>query len=134
MSVTMTVREFYSEGRRQTSEESTFGLEWTLRSDPNALYGVHWLKATKEVYLLRGPRLPPFLPGLLEGSAGSNIVPTFNDDQYEVIVLGKARRASEIEHALKGWRNTIGQSNSLEWVLDRLDKALGIRTWNPSDT
>jgi hypothetical protein len=122
MSERMTVREFYGDERRRASEESTFGVAWALRTDPGALYGLHWLKATKEIYLLRGPVSPPFLPGVFEGAGGGRVVPAFADDQYRVIVLGRVRRASEVERALKGWRGVIGTSNSLQWVMKRLDQ------------
>jgi len=84
--------------------ESTFGVKWTRQSDPTALYGRHWLKTTNEIYLLTGPLLPPFLPGLLEGTEAGNILPAFNDDQYEMIVLGKARRACELQRASRAGR------------------------------
>jgi hypothetical protein len=119
MSMRMTVRDFYRDDRRRASEESTFGVEWTLDADPNCLYGVHWLKETKELYLLRGPITPPFLPD--SAGRGNINAPRFADDQYEVILLGTAKRASVVERALKGWRDRLGEPNSLQWVLDRLD-------------
>lgn len=119
MSMRMTVRDFYRNDRRRASEESTFGVQWTLNADATGLYGVHWLKETKELYLLRGPMTPPFLPD----SAGrwNMNAPRFADDQYQVILLGTAKRASVVERALKGWRDRMGEPNSLQWVLDRLD-------------
>jgi len=122
----MTVPDFYRDDHRRASEESTFGVEWTMGSDPTGVYGVHWLKDTKELYLLRGPILPPFLPDNV-GSRWSGIPPRYANDQYEVIVLGKARRASVVERALNGWRDRMGEPNSLHWVLARLDVSL-----NPS--
>jgi hypothetical protein len=120
----MTVQDFYRDTRRQESEESTFGLAWTSQSDPTAYYGLHWLKSTKETYLLRGPLLPPFLPGLLEGAGGGNLVPTFRDNQFEVIVLGRVRRASELERAIRGWRDAIDEPDSLRWLLERLNRLM----------
>ena len=123
MTPRMTVREFYGDDRRRASEESTFGVEWTLDADPTGLYGVHWLKDTKELYLLRGPILPPFLPDF-RSNGWSGIPPRFANDQYEVIVLGKAKRASVVARALQGWRDRMGEPNSLHWALTRLDVSL----------
>lgn len=123
MSVRMTVRDFYRDDCRRASAESTFGVEWTLDSDPTSLYGVHWIKDTKELYLLRGPILPPFLPDNA-GSRWSGIPPRFAYDQYEVVLVGQARRASVVARALKGWKDRMEEPNSLHWVLTRLDVSL----------
>lgn len=68
MSNRMTVGDFYRDDRRRASEESTFGVEWTSNADATGLYAVHWLKDTKEIFLLRGPITPPFLPETFSGS------------------------------------------------------------------
>ena len=62
---------------------------------------------------------PPFLPD--SAGRGNVSAPRFADDQYQVILLGTARRASVVERTLKGWRDRMGEPNSLQWVLDRLD-------------
>ena len=127
MSMRMTVHDFYGDDRRRGSEEVTFGVQWTLNTDPTGVYGVHWLKATKEIYLLRGAMTPPFLPETFSGN-WNNLHPRFADDQYEVILLGKARRASVVESALKGWRDRMSEPDGLRWVLGRLDVSVDALT------
>jgi len=78
------VRQFYLDERRRTSDEATFGLEWTLDADPDARYGLHWIERTKEIYVLRGPTSPLFLRNGSPG--GGAIPPSFADDEYEVVV------------------------------------------------
>ncbi|MDQ6749070.1 MAG: hypothetical protein M3010_13325, partial [Candidatus Dormibacteraeota bacterium] len=122
MPIPINVRQFYLDERRRTSREVTFGLEWTSDSDPDAIYGVHWIEATKEIYVLRGPMLPIFVRSI-NYAYGGTIPPRFADDEYEVIVLGTADSRTDIEQALEGWGDQVAKPNSLQWVREQLAKA-----------
>lgn len=109
----MTLAEFYADERRRTSTEVSFGLEWTLDTDPHATYGVHWIERTREIYTLRGPQ-PPV-------EAGVNLVDTsplrqVAREAFAVDVLGELDDVS----VLDGWEDHMARRNSLEWVRGRL--------------
>ena len=122
MPIPLNVKQFYLDERRRASCEVAFGLEWTVSSDPDATYGVHWIEATKEVYVLRGPKSPIFLPNSLYGGA-STVAPRFADDEYEVIVLGKVASKEVLGEALEGWEEQMAGPTSLQLIRERLDDA-----------
>lgn len=115
----ISVRQFYLDERRRTSQEISYGLEWTLDRDPGAHYGIHWIEVTKEVYALRGPIPPAFLQNTHYGGSAT-IPPQFGDDQYQVVILGTVESKEILEKVLGGWQERMRRSNSLEWVEDRL--------------
>jgi hypothetical protein len=124
----MTVAAFYADDRRRRSREVSFGLEWTVTSDPHAIYGVHWIEETQEIYVLRGPEPPldasaPFIPS-------SSPLIIFESDAYEVIVLGQAENEAVLRRALDGWEAHMTGPNSLQWVRERLYDAAGRTTIN----
>lgn len=97
----------------------TLGLGWTIDSDPRVLYGLHWIEATREVYVVRGPQMPvspfpvdPDLPWLVVAR-----------DAYEAIVLGIVDSEELLRSVLCGWELVMPEANSLQWVRTRLWQA-----------
>ena len=128
MTVPMSLSEFYADERRHRSREVSFGLGWTLDSDPYVIYSVHWIESTKEIYVLRGPQSPveayaPYFPN-------SSPPSFFANDAYEIIVLGRAEDEAVLRRALDGWEAQMTRPNSLRWVRERLYAAAGQTTIN----
>lgn len=118
----MNVRDFYAEDpRRQESPETAFGDEWRAAEDPTALYAVHWIEQTHEIYTFRQPQ-PPFLTGFDPRLAMTFTLP-LNDDALRVELLGWAEARQAIEAALDDWEAHMADPNSLQWVRDRLEEA-----------
>src|SRR3954470_2203942 len=109
----MTLRRFYEDERRRRSDEATFGLQWRSASDPYTTYGLHWIRATKEIYVLRGPWFPPAFDGL-------NPPVFLVDSTWEIIVLGMAETEHEVAAALAGWQAEMPKPDSLRWARERL--------------
>jgi hypothetical protein len=119
MPIPINVRQFYLDDRRRASAEVAYGLEWTSELDPGAHYGIHWIEVTREVYALRGPRSPVFLYNTHYGGSAT-IPPQLAEDQYQVVVLGKADSTDVLDEVLSGWQQMMPLANSLEWARDRL--------------
>jgi hypothetical protein len=99
----MNIEEFYSEDeRRRQSEEVELGDSWTDSSDPEATYEISWIEDTGEVYAMRE-----------QPSSSPTATPT-------VQMMGKVAKREELESRLDGWQDAMGESNSLNWVRERL--------------
>lgn len=121
----MNVKQFYDEDeRRRISREVAFGLGWTIDSDPFVLYGLHWVEDTREIYVVRGPRIP------LSPEAWDPDVPFWPvmEDAYEAIILGWADSEEVLRAVLNGWEQRMVEANSLQWVRTRLYEAAAEQT------
>lgn len=112
------IQEFYAEDdRRRSSEEVTFGLDWTLQGDETVRYGLHWVEGTGEIYVLRRPELPVDVSPS-HGSYGFPLRAA--DDAYEVFVLGTADSRETLTDAIEGWESAMPRRNSVQWIRQRL--------------
>jgi hypothetical protein len=99
----MNIEEFYAEDeRRRQSEEVELGDSWTDSNDPGTTYEISWIEDTGEIYAMRE-----------EQSTSPTASPT-------VQMMGKVTKREELESRLDGWQDAMGQSNSLNWVRERL--------------
>src|SRR4051812_28266238 len=106
----MTIKQFYDDDRRRQSDELTFGLDWTSATDSYAAYGLHWIRDTTEIYVLRGPR--------------DTREPIFiSEHAFEIILLGTAETEDVLAAAIDGWEAEMPKPDSLRWVRERLQQA-----------
>lgn len=118
----MNVKEFYDEDvRRRLSTETAYGRRWRLASDEAALFGLHWIQDTREIYIFRGPQPP--LPTGFDARMGVSFTLPLDNDEYGVEVLGWAESEEALEQALDGWEAQMNEPNSLQWVRARLKDA-----------
>jgi hypothetical protein len=84
---------FYNADRRRLrSRERDVGLYW--RADDGATFRAAWVQETGEVYL-------------------------FRHGEGTVHVLGRRFGLGELQRALHGYRDVVGQEASLTWFLNR---------------
>jgi hypothetical protein len=90
---------FYAaDKRRDISREHDVGL-WWLGADWHApRFRAAWVAATGELYLMQH-----------EGTPGGG--------RIDVVATGSLE---QIEGRLEGWRNVVGEWDSLRWLLERL--------------
>lgn len=115
------VWEFYGEDeRRRESPEVHYGLDWRSAAEPWAVFGLHWIEDTHEIFVLRAPD-PRILRSLASPFGG---VPLRLGGGYlRVEVLGWADDKQVLDRALAGWQSRMSGFDSLQWVRDRLDQA-----------
>ncbi len=117
---TVDLEQFYSaDERRRQSAEVEFGNDW--HDHKGRRYELSWVTDTGELYAMlevsgEAESFTPF--GDLE--VGSVPVGTL-----VVIVLGTVATQAEVEQILDGWADHMEQSDSVQWVADRL-KAAGL--------
>jgi hypothetical protein len=90
---------FYrADSRRRSSREQDIGLWWRVGAH-GPVYRAAWVRETGELYVTRlGP---------------------LQDGRGEVVVLGRARERSQLEHVLKGWQDVCPQPDSMTWLRHR---------------
>ncbi len=111
------VHEFYTaDPRRQESEEISFGEGWTDHTDPSSTYRLSWVALTGEIYSVREPHPGG---GLLAAVFDHYNVHQADVDEMKVEILAVADLAS-VEEALAGWRERVGEHDSLRWARERL--------------
>jgi hypothetical protein len=101
------IEEFYAQDeRRRQSPEVEFGDSWTDSNDPGATYEIAWIEDTGEVYAMRE-----------EVSNAVTATPA-------VQLIGKVAKRAELESLLNGWQDAMRDSNSLNWLRDRLQHGI----------
>ena len=89
-----------SEVSRIHSRERDFGLHWRQGS---TFYRAAWIEATEELYIVQ--------------------LGAPSDGGGHVELLGEAS-LEQLEEALAGWRDIVGQSNSLNWLRNQAPRHL----------
>jgi hypothetical protein len=90
----MKMREFYADAERAGSEEVDLGSSW--RTQGEGPWKVVWLEATGELA-------------------------AFDQTGDEVVVVGFAEDADELQAMLAGWEAHAAEDNGLAWLVDRCD-------------
>ncbi len=115
----MDIEEFYDENpTRRTSEEFEFGREWSDNSGNH--YEVSWVQDTGELYVMGAPVEPIFSDGI-----GDDFVQRLHTEDVVVTVLAAIPERAVVEQTLAGWSQAMGQTNSIDWVRDRIAHRVG---------
>ncbi len=114
----LTVGQFYDLDPRRRQTNTRFGEDWSLECDPGYRYDLFWIEATGELYAMRAP-LPGFAGYMPDGTGGSYV--SGGSPDPTVRVLGTFSR-EQLDWVMNGWKEKVGQPNSLEWVEDRVDQ------------
>jgi hypothetical protein len=110
----MDIEEFYDENpTRRTSEELEFGRDWSDNSGNR--YEVSWVQDTGELYVMGAPVEPIFSDGI-----GDDFVQAMHTEDVVVTVLATIPERAVIDEALAGWSKVMGETNSIDWVRDRV--------------
>jgi hypothetical protein len=113
------IEEFYDENpTRRTSEELEFGRDWSDNIGNH--YEVSWVQDTGELYVMGAPVEPIFSDGL-----GDDFVKRLHTEDVVVTVLAAIPERAVVEQALAGWSRAMGQTNSIDWVRDRVAHRIG---------
>jgi hypothetical protein len=108
------IEEFYDENpTRRTSEEFEFGRDWSDNSGNH--YEVSWVQDTGELYVMGAPVEPIFSDGI-----GDEFVKRLHTEDVVVTVLAAIPERAEVERALAGWSQAMDQTNSIDWVRERI--------------
>jgi hypothetical protein len=79
---------------------------------------VFWIEATGELFAMRAT-LPGFAGYTASESGGGYVLGSSPDPT--VRVLGNFSH-EQVDRIMDGWKEQVGQPNSLEWVEDRVDR------------
>ena len=112
----MDLEQFYeADPRRRQSEEMEFGNEWT---NGEGRFGVSWVEATGEVYVMAEPL------GRLDdgGTFGVEWVEATPDAALEVEILGVVPGRDAIQSVMSGWQEAM-EEDSIDWVRQRVANA-----------
>ena len=113
----MDIEEFYdADPRRRASEEVPFGHEWT--DADGGRYEVQWVVDTGEVYVMFEPVEPLASDGI--GDIFPQHLPT---GAVTVELLGGFPTRAEIDAALAGWEDAMGEPGSITWIRERVPAA-----------
>ena len=110
----MDIEEFYDANPvRRSSEEFEFGRDW---SDAEGNRGeISWIQDTGELYVMIAPVEP-----IVTDPVGDEFVQPLPTEAVSVEVLRVIPTLEGVEELLTGWDAAISQSQSLDWVRDRL--------------
>ncbi len=110
----MDIEEFYDENpARRASEELEFGRDWSDNSGNH--YEVSWVHDTGELYVMGAPVEP-----LFSDAVGDVFVQSLHTEDVVVTVLATIPERAVVEETLAGWSQAMTQTNSIEWVRDRV--------------
>ena len=92
---------YAADRRRATSRERDVGLWWRARGPLARTYRAAYVEATGELYVMQH-----------EGTPGGG----------RVDVVAHVTTAEELDARLDGWRDMVGESGSLRWLVERLGR------------
>jgi hypothetical protein len=110
----MDIEEFYqADERRRRSEEVELGTDW--HDLDGARYELSWVADTGELYVMREPY------GLMSEDPFGDIYTSSTPlTSVTVAVVGWIPDRDQMEEALDGWQQAMGESNSVAWLSERL--------------
>jgi hypothetical protein len=116
----MDIDQFYeADPRRRESNEVELGTEW--RDGHGVRYELNWVEDTAELYVMREPAPPAW-----EDPFGDIYVKTGNRAPVTgmtVVVIAHVPTREELEEILQGWQSAMAMSNSVAWLVNRLNAA-----------
>lgn len=115
----MDIGQFYDDDdRRRESAEIEFGTEWLDHS--GVRFELSWVENTGELYVMREPAAPEWEDPFGGIHVKVDDAPTAG---MEVVVLGVITTRDDLEKAIEGWEQEVGQAGSVHWLRDRLANA-----------
>jgi len=115
----MDIAQFYDDDdRRRASAEIEFGTEWLDHA--GVRFELSWVEDTGELYVMREPAPPEWE----DPFGGIHVhVDDAPVDGMEVVILGVVPNRDDLDRALEGWEQHVGQAGSVHWLRDRLADA-----------
>jgi hypothetical protein len=114
------IEEFYdADERRRRSAEIELGIDWHDVHDVR--YELNWIQDTGELYVMREP--PPHEWGDPVGGIHVDVSSHAPLDGMTVAVIGHIETRMELERILAGWETSMAETNSTNWLAERLRAA-----------
>jgi hypothetical protein len=124
----MNIEEFYDrDPRRRSSDEVVFGRDWL--DEAGVRCEVSWVADTGELFVMLEPggRVgvdPAVAFGALSAVSLSGMATgSVSKRSLTVEILGVIPERDRVEHVMAGWREAMGQPQSIRWVVDRVASA-----------
>lgn len=84
---------------------------------------VHWIKDTREIYLLRAPAPPrPIGLAYTGGGMGRPVSAPLPAEDVTVEIIGRAESQRVLDQALSGWTHRVHHADELPWVRERVGR------------
>jgi hypothetical protein len=107
---------FYgADPRRRSSESVSFGSRWEKHDDR---FGLVWFPGSQELCLISARPAAGSVIGAIANLFGG--IGSAGPRDARIAVLGTVASREAVETMLEGWRGAMGQSDSLDWLIDRL--------------